>query len=117
MWLIIRNCFPRAEVVQPLVFVCVQIVKANNTAITSFDSQDQDNAQANKPLEVRSASAKCATVHCVTDSCRPSGGVWQHRLAKQVNLLCGANAGFLNVLPGGVYSILLAWNGLKSNGR
>lgn len=102
---------------QQLVFVCVQIVKANNAAITSFEGQDQDNAQANKPLEVRSASAKCATVHCVTDSCRPFGGVWQHSLTKQVNLLCGANAEFLNVLPGGFYSILLALNGLKTNSR
>ena len=68
VWLIIRNCFPRAEVVQPLVFVYVyvQTVKAIKTAITSFDSQDQDNAQANKPLEVPSTSEKCAAVRCVT---------------------------------------------------
>jgi len=105
-------------VVQPLVFISVyvQIAKANNTAITSFDSQDQDNAQANKLLEVPSSSEQCATVRCVTDSCRrPSGGVWQHSLTKQVNLLCGANAEFLKVSAGGIYSNLLALNGCKAN--
>ena len=76
----------------------VQIVKANNTAITSFDSQDKDNVQANtcKPLEVPSASEKCyATAHC-----GPFGGVWQHNVMKQANLLCGANAEFLNMSSG-----------------
>ena len=41
----------------------------------------------------------------------------QHSLKEQVNLLCGSNAEFLNVLPGGVYSILLALNGLKEGKR